>query len=139
MPPVASRSELAEQKMKPKINFLLEQTFCSHMFVCTLTLPGLNPDADLSENRTGFGLQNLPIHLILTLMRGFSLNPPPPPSLSLYHSLSLSLSLSLQLDIKLSVPKEPPLVVQLPTRVDIDRSRTTLSKASLLTIKCPTA
>ena len=47
--------------MKPKINFLFaEQTFGSHMFVCTLTLPSQNPDADLSENRTGFGLQNLP-------------------------------------------------------------------------------
>ena len=34
------------------------------MFVCTLTLPGQNPDADLSENRTGFGLQNLPITAI---------------------------------------------------------------------------
>ena len=51
---VASPSELAEPKMKPKINFLFaEQTFGSHMFVCTLTLPGQNPDADLSENRTG--------------------------------------------------------------------------------------
>ena len=30
------------------------------MFVCTLTLPGQNPDADLSENRTEIGLQNLP-------------------------------------------------------------------------------
>ena len=60
--PVASPSELAEPKMKPKINFLFaEQTFGLHMFVCTLTLPGQNPDADLSENRTGFGLQNLPI------------------------------------------------------------------------------
>ena len=52
--PVASPSELAEPKMNPKINFLFaEQTFGSHMFVCTLTLPGQNPDADLSENRTG--------------------------------------------------------------------------------------
>ena len=58
---VASPSELAESKMKPKINFLFaEQTFGSHMFVCTLTMPGQNLDADLSENRTGFGLQNLP-------------------------------------------------------------------------------
>ena len=40
--------------MKPKIVFLFaEQTFGSQMFVCTLTLPGQNPDADLSENRTG--------------------------------------------------------------------------------------
>ena len=40
--------------MKPKINFLFaEQTFGLHMFVCTLTLPGQNLDADLSENRTG--------------------------------------------------------------------------------------
>ena len=47
--------------MKPKINFLFaEQTFGSHMFVCTLTPPGQNLDADLSENRTGFGVQNLP-------------------------------------------------------------------------------
>ena len=47
--------------MKPEINFLFaEQTFGSHMLVCTLTLPGQNFDADLSENRIGFGLQNLP-------------------------------------------------------------------------------
>ena len=48
--------------MKPKVNFLFaEQTFGSHMFVCTLTLPGQNPDADLSENRTGSVCKNLPI------------------------------------------------------------------------------
>ena len=59
---LCSPSALAEPKMKPKINFLFaEQAFGSHMFVCTLTLPGQNPDADLSENRTGFGLQNIPI------------------------------------------------------------------------------
>ena len=62
---IASPSELAdrEPKMKPKINFLFaEQTFGSHMFVYTLTLPGQSVDADLSENqiKTGFGLQNLP-------------------------------------------------------------------------------
>ena len=59
--------------MKPKINFLFaEQTFGSHMFVCTFTLPGQNLDADLSENRTGFGLQNLPIGASSSLSRFFS-------------------------------------------------------------------
>ena len=42
--PVASPSELGDQKMKRKITFLFaEQTFGWHMFECTLTLPGQNP------------------------------------------------------------------------------------------------
>ena len=79
------------------------------MFVCTLTLPGQNPDADLSENRTGFGLQNLPIAFaIFPFLPKLHFQFPFPPFPSsffpfLFLSLPLPLPSTFRLRFKISV------------------------------------